>query len=693
MPDTLNSAELARLASISDRMARKVLRQCHEGKLWNGYQLRVRREIGRGGRAGAVYVVDVGSLPSDLRAKLPGPAPEPVPTPRPIAATPPTSAGLASWKLAAVRRVQQGSETGSADPVELIRKVAAETAWPSGRREGQPISETSLRNWIRCEEERGYGGLLRRQRADRGARRVIISKKWCEAAAAAGLDKAGQERIAEELDLFIKSSWASGVPGGQAAARDAAGMLAELTERFMPEMPQPELLKLCEVPIGLIRKHRVYRAVATRRKDAGRSAARQEPRIKRDRSHLRPMDSVIGDVTHLDVYIARPDDNGKISLVTPKLVSFYDKATNRVFGRLFLVPKGEMIRQGHVLRVVADMIADPAWGAPGNFYLDNGSEFQWDEIAAAICQLNPNIEIHLNIVTRAKPHNAPAKGSKEGFYSLLTRVWLPRLPGYIGGDRQRAKKVHQGRPPAPYPADMEALRADFTDFLGHYHAEPQQKGHLKGRSPDDAFARFVAEDWRATVVDRAMLGFVFAKIDTRMVRPGGVFSVDGIEYQHDSLIPLADSGQKAVLRISRIDDPSRIYVCDDTGDRYICTVEPRRSYLDGDREGAREQGRMRGVLNDDIRTKERETTRLDLRESAKRRRAFLPPAPTPNTPDRAFVSPAAEDAAAHARSLPAPVGDAARTPEELRRQQQNEKQLAYWFSKGLQDREPKARTG
>ncbi len=653
----------------------------------------VQPTFGRGGKGGTSYLVDPASLPAELRAKLPAAAPEPVPTPCPTVVASPTSAGLASWKLAVVRRVQQGSEQGSTERAKRIREVAAETVWPSGRRKGRPIGETSLRTWIRREEEHGYGGVLRRQRADRGAKRVIISKRWCEATAAAGLDKAGQERIAEGLDHFIKSSWASGVPGGQAAARDAAAKLAELTERFMTGMSRPELLKLCEVPIGLIRKHRPFRSVATRRKDAARSAARQEPRIKRDRSHLLPMDSVIGDVTHLDVYLTRSDENGKVTLVTPKLVSFYDKATNRVFGRLFLVPKGEMIRQGHVLRVVAGMIADPAWGAPGNLYLDNGSEFQWDEIATEICQLNPNIRIHLNAVTRAKPYNAPAKGSKEGFYSILTRIYLPRLPGYIGGDRQRAKKAHQGRPPAPYPADIEALRADLVELIDLYHAEPQQKGHLKGRSPNAAFAQFVADGWRATVVDRAMLGFVFAKIETRVVRQGGVFSVGDIDYQHDSLIPLADSGQKVLLRISRIDDPPRIYVCDDTGEHFICTVEPRRSYLDGDREGAREQGRMRGVLNADIRAKERETTRLDLRESAKRRRAFLPPATTPNTPDRAFVSLAAEDAAGHVRSLPASAADAAMTPEDVRRQQQTAKQLAYWHSKGLQDRELKARTG
>jgi hypothetical protein len=113
------------------------------------------------------------------------------------------------------------------------------------------------------------------------------------------------------------------------------------------------------------------------------------------------MDWVMGDVTPLDVYLTRQDGEDRTSDIPPKLVSFYDVATNRTFGRVFLMPKGRMIGRAEVLETVAAMLADPAWSVPRRLHLDNGPEFQWDQVARDICRLRNAPELFCEGETKA----------------------------------------------------------------------------------------------------------------------------------------------------------------------------------------------------------------------------------------------------------------------------------------------------
>jgi hypothetical protein len=353
-------------------------------------------------------------------------------------------------------------------------------------------------------------------------------------------------------------------------------------------------------------------------------------------------------------------------------VTFYDKATNRAFCNVFLMVKGTMVGRAEVLETFAAMLADPLWGVPGNLYFDNGSEFQWDAVANDISTLRDSplatsevrngLLVGLNeghswtAITRARPYNAAAKGSIEGFFSTLSRVWLPMLPGYIGPNRTRAKKEHQGRPPAPYPGTIEDFRADFARLIAGYHAE-RQTGHLDGESPNERMAKHVANGWQATIVEPAGLAFVLAEPVSRGVSPGGVVSVEGRRLQSDTLIPLAGTGKRAALRVSLLKG-RRVFVADESGTRLIGEALPTERYPDGDRDGAVRQGEMNRTLKRELAAKAAGTDRLDKLAVTDQRTSIRTPPPVANEPKACARVAVADLLANPLAASPAPDADA-----------------------------------
>jgi hypothetical protein len=174
-----------------------------------------------GGRSGCAYLVEVASLPPELRAKLPKPA----------EATPglilPGTGGL-GWRLEVVRRVRE-TPPGTPERAAAVARLAREATWPHGPRRGRPVGERTVRRWVAEYEGGGMGAVADRRRGRSGAEPAAVSRAFDAFAAPHGVPPDGLARIAAALDRYCESLWAK-LPRANAAhiARCAPAKLAEL---------------------------------------------------------------------------------------------------------------------------------------------------------------------------------------------------------------------------------------------------------------------------------------------------------------------------------------------------------------------------------------------------------------------------------------------------------------------------------
>ncbi|HYH20428.1 MAG TPA: hypothetical protein VD995_17620 [Azospirillum sp.] len=367
------------------------------------------------------------------------------------------------WKLQIIQPIRQQTQSGTTERAAMIAMLAAKPV-PDWKGTHRTLGESTIRDWIVRYEAKGIEGLMRKARTDRGQRRVVISRAWDTLAETMGLSEAEQERIAAEVRRHVASQWRSGAPTWPTVQLNCLPFVVELTKAAGCSTAEEDLRVACMLPRELIEAERHHRAVAIRRKDAGRSAAIQTPRVHRDRSHLQPMDWVAGDVHHIDIAFRRDDG----SLCTIKAVAWMDLATNRAFVNLFLMPKGQMIRREHVIQSFVAMCADPNWGVPTRLYVDHGGEYNWGEFIADLTKLKRAVEVRDTSdltadagMRRSRPYNPQSKVI-ETLFAVLERTALAQIPGHIGGDRMKKKTENQGREPVPYPGTFEDFKTSFA---------------------------------------------------------------------------------------------------------------------------------------------------------------------------------------------------------------------------------------
>jgi hypothetical protein len=419
--------------------------------------------------------------------------------------------------------------------------------------------------------------------------------------AAAGVPAARQRDMAAELVAKVRGLWAGGASSAAADIRflmahrcraraDGAGVV----------LPEAQMAILCRMPLRFAgqKDRRRARMAHIKRTDAARRAARHVPRIRRHRDGLRPMDLVAVDVRHSDILYRRPDG----SLATPKVIALLDLATNRLFARPFLLPKGEMIRREHVLVALRDLAADPAWGVWRGLYLDNGGEFELGAAPEDLAHLADLVRrVHDDAAAegcgniKSRPYNPQSK-IIESIFSAFTRSIEPMFPGFIGGNRMAKKTQNQGRAPLPMSGDEAAILASFAEMVAFYNAKPQQRGHIKGRSPNEAFAAFVADaaqPWRAIVLDPREFALAFGPDETRTVQPGGELHIRGRVLTHPDLA--ARVGEKVRVRLPIL-AASRAVVLTDKGEPVLVAAEAEATGL-RDKAGVRSHdgGRRRAA--------------------------------------------------------------------------------------------------
>jgi hypothetical protein len=600
-------------------------------------------------------------------AEIAPPPPEPLRLPPPEKWNPRIAALVEEWqwKLSIVAPALVQPKNSRARGT-MLNDLAGKTHTD---RAGNPvrIALRTLRSWIAEVESDGPPAMVRKQRADSGQRRYRVSGTWDNACP---LPAAEKTRIAGEIETYVKRLWESNAPGVNRILQLATSKLEEISRAAGWADANKEN---CTVGRYLVERHRGSSLIAIKENDAKRYADDYIPRIQRSRRHLKPMDRVVGDVHPIDV---QKTHDGRV--VHARLIAWEDLATADIHVSVVLLDKGMGVRQEHIARAFVAMVME--WGLPRSLYLDNGSEYKWEEMIegfralagltnafdAFIKDASEIREIRgdddetnavpapeLQAVSRALPYH-PSSKSIEGKFGILERSFFPMMEGFVGGDRMKKHTHKVGSAPRSYEGTEEEFKRDIETCLRLYR-DTAQRG---GSSPNDKRRAFYAEGWRPYTAKREVFLFAFSEVVRRKVHTGGI-QVDNVWGSADVLIPLV--GQTVDIRVAKWDRSHTFYV-DATGKLHAIPMGV--TFDHGDPEGAKEQARRNGVLSAHLREIATDTPRLHLLKEAERHLQSLP-AP-PSLPEGIEITTADSDAITNAMAVSTAPPPRALRPGEQR---------------------------
>lgn len=624
------TAELASLAGISPQAATAAANNGLTGKKWRGEILMARHVEGKGHKGMALQVF-VPSLPKNLRDiwhNLHPAALKPL-TVKPIRLSAPESYDSSmgkevvewQWKLSVIAPALEFPKHSNGRGAVLANIAGKTHTRPDGK--AATYSVGTLREWLKLVED-GEAKTLARKRRKKGLRRVIITRVWDKAAP---LPEPEKRRIAIEIENYTRDLWRNVTSGWKKIDLLAS---SKLWEQSRAAGWNDASRKVCEVGRHWVERHRAVGLVAIQEKDAKRFADEFTPRIIRNRDGYKPMDVVIGDVHPLDV--VKLHDGREVHA---RLIAWLDLATNDIHITPILLPKGRGVRQEDIAYSFVAMVND--WGLPRTLYLDNGSEYKWEEMMAGFAAITAAVDgfhsfinneqadeirqaVESNIsnkpLTRAKPYNAPAK-QIEGVFGILERGFFSMLPGWIGGDRMNKRTHKLGAQPRAFDGSVEEFEAALNEAISFYRNTPQNKS----TSPNEKRAAFYAQGWQPYTAPREVFLFAFSEVVKLKVQTDGI-EKDGAFYYSDAIIPFI--GQTIEIRIAKW-DRSNLFILDHNGKPIA--IPKTQTYGQLDKAGAIEQGRRTGVMNAHIRALKDGTQKIDLRAEVKRHNATQTPPP------------------------------------------------------------------
>jgi HAMP domain-containing protein len=384
-------------------------------------------------------------------------------------------------------------------------------------------------------------------------------------------------------------------------------------------------------------KEREYQLLASKDKDNAVFQDYYVPSLRRNYDSLLPRQIVVGDVHPVDIMMRREDG----TKVYPKAIAWYDVATNEIHMTFVLCEPGEGIRREHVAQSFQAMVEE--WGLPQLLYLDNGSEYSWDEMVdgftalAQVSQGGMNVvdldgdpEVNKRVadgkaVVRSLPYNAKGKPGIEGVFGNIEQVFFATIEGWTAGDRMNKKTHAKGKDPIAFKGGAHEFLETAGKALEWYHKTPQ-KGKLKGMSPNETLRNFIDEGWGKTVLsDDNVLALAFSEEKKRMPDRGRVSYTprrgDAIYFYADELLGI---DHEITIRVPAF-NPDRVFCF--VGDKLICQTFPERTYGVLDRDGAYEIGRRKKAFNRQIAEKRRHVALLSLTDETERHIAHMPDAP------------------------------------------------------------------
>jgi hypothetical protein len=641
-PYWIGAKHFADLTGCSVRAAQKALKNAVAGRPWNGFSLRARE-------AGRSFELDARTLPEHLYRKLYEASQAlrvPVPVSQPASDLDATQYAMnvelrtkqyqvAKWHAEIIEPALTFVR-GTRGRGEALRALAERThIRPT---DGRPLrfSEATLRDFCARFEDGGVHALMRKPRRKEDQPRCRVNRRWD---AECPLAESVKSRLADEIEDYVRGLWVAGAP-----SRGKVRMMAsaELSRRCREAGWEEATPQRCDVGQYLIERCQDVRRVAVYHRDAKRFDDSFRPRIQRERSNFAPGDVIVGDVHPVDIYLKRPDG----STYTPRMIAWYDLATNRTFWTLLHCEPKRSVTQADVTQSFVELCM--AWGIPRKLYLDNGSEYKWDamvrgfEILAALgAELDVRIERAETLaakwereeseedsgevaesiehvanrgraIVRARPYNAAAKPI-EGAFSAKEKV-LAMLPGYIGGDRMRKHVAKVGGPAHTYEGTPEEFDRDFADAMAFFHSIPQ-RGHLKGMSPDEAFAAMRSES-TAPIANPVVFLIAFSEEKTLKVRTQGVqlgAREGGRWYYGDELIPLIGTRQR--FRIAKWSPEQIVLVRTGSAGEYYTAIHEARAFGFFDQEGAKEASRREGIAKRHIREMRKTAPAIDLTQA------------------------------------------------------------------------------
>ena len=453
-------------------------------------------------------------------------------------------------------------------------------------------STPTLYRWVESYKHGGLPALADKPRADLGQARVLVSAQFERVMTGLGLRREQIISLSEELMQLVRALWAAGGTSpkqiwGQAIAKLGLKMI----EAGIDEISARAIAKI-NFPKRFIEAEKKFKIVATAQRNAKAIYDNHLPAVARTRDGLMPGDLVFGDVSPLDIPTLRPDG----SIAYARMICWMDASINWMFTTLYLCPPGTGVRQEHVAMSFTHMCESSPFGMALRLYLDNGSEYQWEDMLKAWSELayltgnRTHVEISSMLppagkIVRSIPFRPRGKLIEGAFGNL--RHLFGWHPAFQGGNRMAKRCANLGESIKPIPYDE--LQAFIAAAMADYHATPQS-GHLNGKSPQEALDMHLNNGWKPVRVDREVLLLAFSEQEKRKVT-GGIISKAGVRWYADFLVGME---KKIDIRYPK-HDPQCLFVFDNG--KFLGVALPDHKYGLLDNAGAVEAHRRRGVLN------------------------------------------------------------------------------------------------
>lgn len=479
------------------------------------------------------------------------------------------------------------------EPVlKLPARFPGKRAFIEGIAEQNDTSAATLYRWVESYKHGGLPALADKPRADLGQARVLVSAQFERVMTGLGLRREQIISLSEELMQLVRSLWvAGGTSPKQIWGQAIAKLGLKMIEAGIDEISARAIGKI-KFPKRFVEAEKKFKIVATAQRNAKAIYDNHLPAVARTRDGLMPGDLVFGDVSPLDIPTLRPDG----SIAYARMICWMDASINWMFTTLYLCPPGTGVRQEHVAMSFSHMCETSPFGMAMRLYLDNGSEYQWEDMLKAWSELayltgnRTHVEISSMLppagkIVRSIPFRPRGKLIEGTFGNL--RHLFGWHPAFQGGNRMAKRCANLGEAIKPIP--YEELQAFIAAAMADYHATPQS-GHLNGKSPQEALDMHLNNGWKPVRVDREVLLLAFSEQEKRQVR-GGVINYAGREWYADSLVGL---DQKVDVRYPK-HDPQCLFVFDNG--RFLGVALPDHKYGLLDNAGALEAHRRRGVLN------------------------------------------------------------------------------------------------
>lgn len=469
----------------------------------------------------------------------------------------------------------------------------------------------TLYRWVAAWKRGGDVALVDKFRADKGQARVIVSATWEAAMRASGVAEARMLEIAREITQVVRGLWAqTGKPSWRQVAMLAQTRLVALTIDASG-CAEVAAKRICKLPRRFVDGERRFSLVALKDRDA-KGFYDKTTAVMRSREALKPGDCVFGDVSPADIPVLRPD--GEVAWA--RLIAWMDAATNMIHITGHLPGKGAAVRREHVALSFSAVCQSAPFGMPKRLYLDNGTEYSWAQMLDAWRELTRLTEGRFGgvwdtqaaaeqhgIVTRSIPFKPRAKLIEGAFGNLLH--FMGWHPAFSGSDRMRKKVASLGKGVQPVP--VEDLKGFIAQAVAAYNATPQE-GHLKGKSPAERMAEFLADGFVPYQAPAEVLAFAFGETHEVKVRMGQV-RVGGWTYYDKALIAL--DGEKVTVRWPR-HAPDAAYVFHKN--RFACAATAMSVFAWGDPEGAKHAARLAAEAREVVEVMRGQVAWLDPRD-------------------------------------------------------------------------------